>query len=60
MKAFAARPRDWIDVRGILQRQGRSLKRRAILQRLTVLADLKEDPEIVATLNKLFREIPPD
>ena len=58
MKAFAARPRDLIDIRGVIERQRYSLKRRAILERLKVLADLKEDQEIMVAIKKLFREIP--
>ena len=46
MKAFASRPRDWLDVEGIVTRQTR-LNKHYILQQLKVLCELKETPEIV-------------
>ena len=54
LKAFASRDRDWGDVRGILVRQGTDrLDWKYILDELQVLADLKEEPEIIARLSKL-------
>ncbi|MBP7828823.1 MAG: nucleotidyltransferase [Kiritimatiellae bacterium] len=47
MKAFAGRPQDWLDVRGIAVKQGVSLDRKYIARHLTALCDLKETPEIV-------------
>jgi len=58
MKAFADRPRDWEDVRGILVRQGARLKRDVVLQRLTPLVEIKEEPEILDKLRNLLREVP--
>lgn len=58
MKAFADRSRDWEDVRGILVRQGTDLKRTTIMHRLTPLVALKEEPEILERLQKLFQEVP--
>lgn len=54
LKAFASRDRDWGDVWGILVRQGtEKLDWKYILEELQVLADLKEEPEIIARLSKL-------
>jgi len=47
MKAFAGRPRDWLDAEGIAVRQS-SLDVDLILSRLTELAEVKEDQGIVA------------
>lgn len=58
LKAFASRPQDWVDIRGILVRQGMSLNRTEIRQRLAVLAELKESPEILERLDGLFAERP--
>jgi hypothetical protein len=49
-KAFAARPQDWIDVRGILMRQKGKLDWDDILRELSPLCELKEAPEIVDQL----------
>lgn len=57
LKAFADRPQDWVDVRGILIRQGRALDRDAIRARLAPLVELKEEPEIARRLEALFGEI---
>lgn len=53
-KAFASRNIDWIDVEGILMRQGGKLDRRQILEELEPLADLKEDPQIILKLKNLM------
>ena len=58
MKAFASRPMDWNDVRGILVRQGtRNLDWRHIRQYLKPLCDLKEAPEIMTQLELLREEV---
>ena len=44
LKAFAARPQDWVDIRGILLRQGPQLDREVIGERLAPLVELKEAP----------------
>jgi hypothetical protein len=49
LKAFAARPQDWIDVENILTRTT-VLDWDYILPRLTELAELKEEPGIVTRL----------
>ena len=57
LKAFAARPQDWIDIRGVLVRQGHRLERDAIRTRLAPLVELKEEPEIERRLEALFDEV---
>ena len=58
MKAFASRPLDWNDVRGILVRQGtRNLDWAYIRRQLQPLCEVKETPEIMTQLEKLRREI---
>lgn len=52
-KAFADRPKDWLDVEGILIRQGNKLDVKLVLRLLTPLCELKEAPEIVARFRKL-------
>lgn len=54
MKCFANRERDWIDVRGIIVRQGKSLNRDYIRITLDPLLKIKEEPEIFEKLEKLF------
>ncbi len=53
LKGFANRPRDWQDIRGVLIRSSRLLNWPRIDQELSMLADLKEEPEIVDQLVKL-------
>lgn len=55
-KAFASRPMDWNDIEATLIRQGNRLDRNLILEELTPLAELKEEPEILDRLNNLFRQ----
>jgi len=58
MKAFASRPLDWNDVRGILVRQGtRQLDWKYIDRQLQPLCEIKEAPEILTQLEKLRREV---
>lgn len=58
MKAFASRPLDWNDVRGILVRQGtRQLDWKYIHRQLQPLCEIKEAPEILTQLEKLRREV---
>jgi hypothetical protein len=45
LKAFAGRPQDWIDVEGIIVRQGSKLNWSQILDELRPLCELKESPE---------------
>jgi len=53
MKAFAARPQDWIDVEGILIRQRVKLDWDYIYANLTPLAELKENPSLVTQLREV-------
>jgi Nucleotidyltransferase of unknown function (DUF6036) len=53
-KAFADRPRDWVDVEGILLRQQGRLDVELVFSELTPLSDAKESPEIVSKLNSLI------
>lgn len=53
LKAFANRPRDWQDIRGILIRSPSQIDWPRILQETTLLAELKEEPEILTQLNAL-------
>lgn len=54
MKAFASRPQDWIDARGIATRQEGHLDQRYILKHLVDLCELKEAPEIVTQARKIL------
>ena len=54
LKAFASRPQDWIDVEKVIVRQGSRLDRKLILEELTPLAELKEEPDILDRLHELF------
>ncbi len=56
LKAFADRPQDWIDIEGIIVRQGPALQRSAVLEELKPLLELKEELDPEATLQKLFRK----
>lgn len=53
-KAFANRPQDWVDISGIIARQGLALSRAQILQELRPLTELKEQPEIVSHLEQML------
>ena len=53
LKAFANRPRDWQDIRGIMIRSASQLDWQLIESEVEVLANLKEEPEIVAQLRSL-------
>jgi hypothetical protein len=58
LKAFADRPQDWLDIEGIVVRQGRALDRRLVCDELDDLLTLKEDPVPNAHLGKIFRRHP--
>ena len=57
LKAFADRVKDWLDIEGILVRQGSGLDFEYITDRLTPLCELKDAPEIIEKLNHLVEEI---
>jgi hypothetical protein len=54
-KAFANRPLDWIDIEGVIARQGARLQAPQIIKELKPLAELKEQPELVDRLRELLR-----
>jgi hypothetical protein len=56
MKAFADRPRDWLDVQGIVARQP-NLDRPYILEHLAMLSELKEAPEILARAQRILEHL---
>ncbi|MFO0873054.1 MAG: hypothetical protein U0575_03670 [Phycisphaerales bacterium] len=50
LKAFADRPQDWVDIEGVVLRQGADLRWNAIIERIAPLAELKDEPPIVERL----------
>jgi hypothetical protein len=52
-KAFADRPKDWLDVEGVVIRQGTRLDWPYILTELGPLAELNDAPDIVPRLERL-------
>jgi hypothetical protein len=55
LKAFADRPQDWLDIEGIIVRQGALLDRARVVDELLPLLEMKEDLSPRSTLDKLFR-----
>lgn len=53
-KSFANRPQDWIDVEGVVIRQGGRLDRAYVLGELRPLCEAKEDPSILSRIRLLF------
>jgi len=53
-KAFANRDLDWLDLRGVLRRQGQKLNVDLIFKELRPLLELKEAPEIEDRLRKMM------
>lgn len=58
LKAIADRPRDWSDIETVIIRQGKTLDRKYVLTHLEPLCEIKEAPEILDRLHKLYRETP--
>ena len=54
-KAFAGRPQDWFDVEGIINRQLGSLDMELVRKELAPLCELKESPETLDQLNRLWQ-----
>ncbi len=54
LKAFAGRDKDWLDVEGVVIRQGRALKTPLVLRELEPLLELKEDARSVARLQAIL------
>jgi hypothetical protein len=58
LKAFADRPQDWLDIEGIVVRQGPSLNRTLVVEELEPLLELKEDQDPAARLRALLQKHP--
>lgn len=56
LKVFAGRAQDWLDVEGIIVRQGAALARYLILEDARPLLDLKEDTTAEPRLLELFEK----
>ena len=54
LKAFAARDKDWADVRQILEKQKGYLDLEYIRHHLRLLVELKEEPEIMVRLESML------
>lgn len=54
LKAFADRMQDWLDIEGVIVRQGPNLDRSLVLEELGPLLELKEDPQAEVRLRGLF------
>jgi hypothetical protein len=57
LKAFAARPKDWMDVEGVIVRQTGKLDWSYVRAELSPLVELKEAPEILDELEKRRLEL---
>jgi len=53
MKAIAAREQDWLDIKGVLIRQGSKFNWEELIADLIPLCELKGEPEIVERLEQL-------
>jgi len=56
MKTLADRARDWVDIRTVLIRQAGRLDLAYIRRQLRPLVQIKEQPDILARLDGMFRE----
>jgi predicted nucleotidyltransferase len=56
LKAFADRPKDWMDVEGIVIRQKARLDAPYIFHQLTPLCELKENEQILEKLRQFLSE----
>jgi len=59
LKAFAGRVQDWLDIEGVIVRQGRRLNRTLVLEELRPLLELKEDEEAESRLVGLLTKHQP-
>lgn len=59
LKAFAGREIDWLDVRGVADRQGKQLDQKLIFRELTPLLELKGTPEAGERLREILRQAHP-
>jgi hypothetical protein len=53
LKAFADRPKDWVDIEGVIIRQSQQLDWSYVLAQLAPLAELKEAPELLDRLEQV-------
>ena len=53
-KAFADRDQDWVDIRGVLIRSRSHVEWNVVLQELTPLVELKEEPVILDRLQQVY------
>ncbi|MBL7133707.1 MAG: hypothetical protein ISS78_06380 [Phycisphaerae bacterium] len=60
MKAFADRPGDWLDVEGVLVRQGSDFDWDYVHNQLRPLTELKDAPHIMDRLEQLREETSSD
>jgi hypothetical protein len=60
LKAIADRDKDWVDIRGIIERQGEQLEWDYIVRELTTLCELKEDAGPLEHLKALRKEADQD
>jgi len=54
LKAFAARPKDWMDAEGIVARQGDRLEKKRILSILRELSEAVYRPEVVSGAERVL------
>lgn len=55
LKAFANRTKDWMDVEGIIIRQGKSLDTIYIMEQLSPLCEIKGEPDVVNKLQDFIQ-----
>ena len=58
LKAFAGRDKDWLDIEGVVVRQGDRLKTSQVLRELEPLLELKEDARSLARLQAILDRAP--
>jgi len=58
LEAFAGRVQDWLDIEGIVVRQGDQLDRTLVLEELGPLMELKDDVAAEAQIRTLFEKHP--
>ena len=56
-KAFAGRDKDWLDIEGVVVRQGDRLKTSQVLRELEPLLELKEDARSLARLQAILDRV---
>lgn len=58
LKTIANRAQDWVDIERIVVKQRKRLRRHLIIEEVKPLLALKEEPEILDRLMKVFEEYP--